>query len=243
MSRKKNNSSSHESVIYAVGDIHGCVDQLQKLHSLIRADAKSRKGKDKLIIYLGDYIDRGIDSRGVIEVLLSEPLKGFTCHYLKGNHEDMFLRFMAGEAVAQPWLTYGGASTLHSYGVMPPRSHNVNSDINRVRAALLTALPLDHLNFFRQLKLSYATAQHIFVHAGLKPGRSLEEQNDTDMMWIRGEFIQSNHDFGRVVVHGHHITPGPDVCPHRIGIDTGAFATGHLTCLAIDGAKTSFINT
>jgi serine/threonine protein phosphatase 1 len=229
--------------IYAVGDIHGCIEELRALHGLIQADAAAHPRRNALIVYLGDYIDRGMDSRAVVNLLLHEPLPGFESIHLKGNHEDILIRFLDDERIAPLWLANGGAATLLSYGVHPPTAASDRTELRRVQRELSDTLPPEHVAFLRQLRISYDAGDYFFVHAGVRPHVPIAQQTEEDMIWIRYEFLGSDSHFGKIVVHGHNITLAPEVRPNRIGIDTGAFASGRLTCLVIDGSSRSFICT
>lgn len=232
-----------EPRIYAVGDIHGCVEELRALLGLIQVDAAAHSDREKVIIYLGDYIDRGPDSRGVVDLLIKEPLPGFESVHLKGNHEDTLARFLEDARIAPLWLSFGGAATLLSYGVQPPGFSASDAALQRAGRELSASLPADHVAFYRRLRTKHLLGNYLFVHAGVRPGVPLGEQREEDMIWIRNEFLSSKADFGKIVVHGHNITPSPDIWPNRIGIDTGAFASGRLTCLVIDGSTRNFICT
>jgi serine/threonine protein phosphatase 1 len=212
---------------------------LRRLHTLIEHDAAAHAGRRKAIVYLGDYIDRGPDSRAVIDLLLDEPLGGFERIFLRGNHEDSLLRFLDDSEIGQGWLAYGGDSTVRSYGVRLPEV----AALAAVQRMLAESLPPRHIAFLRAAHLYHVEGDYAFVHAGFRPGLALDAQAEEDMLWIREEFLLSRADFGKIVVHGHNITNTPDVRRNRIGIDTGAFATGTLTCLALDGAERSFIST
>jgi len=236
-----------DSLIYAIGDIHGRADMLARLHGLIQADAARRQDSPSaqqrtLVIYLGDYIDRGPESRAVIDLLLHEKLAGFESIFLKGNHEDSLLRFLDDEQIGPAWLTYGGAGTLYSYGIRPP-DPSKPEELAAARQMLIDKLPAEHLAFYRDAKLLHIEGDYAFVHAGVRPRLPLNDQAPEDLMWIRDEFLQSGADFGKIIVHGHSITDRPDVRPNRIGIDTGAFATGRLTSLVLQGTERSFIAT
>jgi serine/threonine protein phosphatase 1 len=228
--------------IYAIGDIHGRRDLLTQLHDAIAVDARSAVNLDKVCIYIGDYVDRGDDSRGVIDLLLSAPLAGFRTVHLLGNHEDILLRFMEDPAVAPMWIANGGDATLYSYGV-DWRVHTQADDLEALRHALRAAVPANHLKFLRGLALSHAEGDYMFVHAGIRPGRELAQQDAADLIWIRDEFLSSQADHGRVVVHGHSISAQPELRDNRIGIDTGAFATGKLTSLVLEGDTRRFLQT
>jgi serine/threonine protein phosphatase 1 len=230
------------SRIYAIGDMHGRLDLLERLRTMIVEDAHRHPIDRKVVIYLGDYIDRGPDSRGVIDLLAREPLPGFESIFLKGNHEDRLLEFLVDPGVAPGWMTYGGDAALFSYGVRPPDARKVE-EILTAQQAFIAALPPEHLAFLRALKLVHIEGDYAFVHAGFRGGVPIEFQTPEDMMWIRNEFLSSDADFGKVAVHGHTITDHPEIRSNRIGIDTGAFATGTLTCLVLEGAERRFLAT
>ena len=229
--------------LYAIGDVHGCMELLRSLLGAIAEDAANHPAKRKVLVCLGDYVDRGGDSRAVIDCLLHHQPADFTCIFLKGNHEDAMVRFLDGEAIGASWIDQGAIATFFSYGVRPPRRPADAADLMRARNELAANLPDGHLDFLRALPLSHIEGDYLFVHAGLRPGLSLEQQDSEDMIWIRDEFLRSNFDFGKVVVHGHNIALEPEIRPNRIGIDTGAFASGRLTCLVLDGAERLFIQT
>ncbi len=229
--------------LYAIGDIHGRDDLLAQLSLLIHEDAYRRQAPRNVVVYLGDYVDRGRDSRAVIERLLHAPLPGFESVHLKGNHEDIMLRFLDDIGVAPSWLTYGGRETLESYGIAPPLPHAPPMELLEAQERLRAALPPEHLDFLRRLRLSHEEGDYVFVHAGVRPGVPLAAQRAEDMLWIRDEFLSSEASFGRVVVHGHTIKADPDVRTNRIGVDTGAFASGHLTALVAEGTEWYFLQT
>jgi len=229
--------------LYAVGDIHGRLDLLRTLTALIHDDAYRRQASRNVAIYLGDYVDRGRESRAVIDFLLDEPLPGFEHVHLRGNHEDVMLRFLTDITAGPSWLNFGGRETLESYGVDAPQPQAAPAELERARRALAACLPRAHLEFLRGLPLQHEEGDYFFAHAGVKPGVPLDQQREEDLLWIRGEFLSSNAEFGRIVVHGHSISPVPDVRRNRIGIDTGAFMSDRLTCLVIDGTEWSFLQT
>ena len=230
------------SRVYAVGDIHGRADLLRQIHQLIHEDAYAQQAERNVVVYLGDYIDRGPHSPEVLDILIHEPLPGFQSVHLAGNHEDTLLRFLGDGSVVELWLEYGGIPTLHSYGVKPPVLES-SRDILRAQEELREKLPPEHLRFMRGLALSHTEGDWFFVHAGCKPGVPLEAQVPEHALWIRGEFLGCEKDFGKIVVHGHTVTDEPVVRRNRIGIDTGAFASGRLTCLVLDGENWSFLQT
>jgi len=249
-SRKKSGVSPAPRVpagerVYAIGDVHGRLDLLKRLLGRIREDAAQAKSLRKSLVYLGDYVDRGPESKGVIDLLLSRPMKdaGFEEIPLMGNHEDILLQFLADVRVGPHWFAYGGMATLESYGVRPPRLMAAEEDLVRAQRELAAKIPLAHLEFLRRMKLKHEEGDYLFVHAGLRPGVALDQQIGQDLMWIRDEFLQSNADFGKLVVHGHTIAEEPQVKANRIGIDTGAYATGVLTALVLEGNERRFLQT
>lgn len=231
------------SCIYAIGDIHGALAPLIALHELIEADARRRSAQRRCLVYLGDYIDRGIDSSAVLDLLIDRPLAGFERVFLKGNHEDGLLRFLVDSDGGLPWLNYGGVATIYSYAIKPPDPPSSAEERHRAQSELLTKIPGSHLDFLDRLELYHTEGDYLFVHAGLRPGIAIESQAPEDMMWIREDFLESDAEFGKLIVHGHSITAEPDICSNRIGIDTGAYATGRLTCLVLEGTAQGFLTT
>lgn len=229
--------------VYAVGDIHGRDDLLRRLRRLIHEDAYRRQAPRNVVVYLGDYVDRGDGSRKVIDLLIGEPLPGFISVHLKGNHEDAMLRFLDDVTVAPSWLSFGGMETLMSYGIAPPPPHGLPAEFLVAQRSLVERLPRPHLDFLRRLKVSHEEGDYLFVHAGIRPGVALDEQREEDLMWIRDDFLRSEASFGRIVVHGHTITTEPEVRRNRIGIDTGAFMSGCLTALVLEGTDWFFLQT
>jgi serine/threonine protein phosphatase 1 len=230
------------SRVYAVGDVHGRVDLLRGINQLIHEDAYAEQAARNVVIYLGDYVDRGPASAEVIDVLLDEPIPGFETIHLAGNHEDTLLRFLSDPQVVKLWLNFGGAATLLSYGVRPPEPAS-EREVTRAQEELRQRLPERHLRFLRSLALSHTERDYFFVHAGVRPGVALDAQTPQDCLWIRDRFLSSTDDHGKIVVHGHTITDAPDVRRNRIGIDTGAFASGRLTCLVLQDESWSFLQT
>ena len=229
--------------IYAIGDIHGRVDLLRDMHQLIHEDAYRRQAPRNVVIYLGDYIDRGRESPAVIDVMLDEALPGFESIHLKGNHEDSLLRFLVDASIGPPWMFYGGAATLASYGVKPPDPATRPDELRRAQRELGQRLPARPRQFMAGLRLSHGEGDYFLAPAGVRPGVALERQNEQDLLWIRDEFLRADAEFGKIVVHGHSITARPDVQRNRIGVDTGAFASGTLTCLVLEGTDWSFLQT
>lgn len=223
------------SVVYAIGDIHGCLDQLRELEGFIREDAARRAASRRALVYLGDYVDRGPDSAGVIDHLIARPVPGFEIVHLMGNHERMMLDFLAVPADGAVWLANGGIETLASYGVEIDRWATRDRDALAAAAAQLDqALPDAHRRFLETLRLHHREGGALFVHAGIRPGVPLEAQAEDDLLWIRGAFLNSDGDHGAVVVHGHTPTERPELLANRIGIDTGACYGGALTAVGMD---------
>lgn len=234
-----------DTVIYAVGDIHGRLDLLSAIHDRITTDAQRRTARHKLVIYLGDYVSRGESSRRVVDRVLEWLPQGFQRITLKGNHEDLLLRFLGGELDAgRLWFDYDGFDALTHYGVaIPDREARDDESVAALRDRFAAALPPTHLDFFRSLPASYRAGDYFFVHGGVRPGVPLAEQNDHDCMWIRKSFLDSSAEHGAVVVHGHSISTEPVIRHNRIGIDTGAYRSGVLTCLVLDGTSRNFLQT
>jgi serine/threonine protein phosphatase 1 len=228
-------------IIYAVGDIHGCADLLNDLLAAIARDAAGRRATSATVIFLGDYIDRGPDSRGVIERLAAGPDFPARYVFLKGNHEAMILNFLANPASGSEWRQFGGLETLASYGV-DIRDTRLGRGLAQAAAALAAALPSRHLSFLQSLKLTASSGDFFFCHAGVKPGVPLHRQVAADLMWIRDEFIDSAASHGAIVVHGHTPVLEPDRRSNRINVDTGAYLTGQLSCAVIDGDGVTFLS-
>jgi len=228
---------------YAVGDIHGHLDALRPLIGKLRDDlAKSRPAERPLLVFLGDYVDRGPDSRGVIEAILALEAAGdFEVAALKGNHEAALLRFLADAGFGPNWLMNWGEATLRSYGVSPPALGAEAVETARVQAELAAALPAAHRAFLGRLAMSVSVGDYLFVHAGVRPGVALAAQDDQDLMWIRYEFLESDADFGKVVVHGHTPANRPELKANRIGIDTGVYYSGLLTAVRLQGSDRRII--
>ena len=229
--------------VYAVGDVHGRADLLERLHGLVAEDAARAPAVTMVLVYLGDYVDRGPDSRAVVDALVRRPLAGFDAVHIKGNHEDFLLTFLEDASVGEIWLMNGGGATLASYGVEAPAFAYGPAPFEPARAAFAARLPADHLAFLRALAPRHAVGDYLFVHAGVRPGVPLAAQRGADLMWIREPFLDSDDDFGCVVVHGHTPAAEPVVRANRIGIDTGAVFTDRLTCLVLDGPDVRFLHT
>jgi serine/threonine protein phosphatase 1 len=231
--------------VYAIGDIHGRSDLLERQHALIEADFSAKPVPIVHLIYLGDYIDRGSNPRGVLEILalLAQATSDFVkVTLLRGNHEEMLLRFLVDDSVGPSWCQLGGLETLQSYGI----------DVGKVlaetgyaglSACLRERLPAHHLRLLKQLKSTFAIGDYFFCHAGVRPGIALERQRDQDLLWIREKFLDATEDFGKIIVHGHSPVDEADFRINRINIDTCAYATGRLTCLVLEGSACRIICT
>ena len=229
--------------VYAVGDIHGESGALARLLEMIREDAASAPVARRVLVFLGDYVDRGLGSRQVIDLLLDDPAPDFERVFLKGNHDAGLLAFLEDAGIGPEWLGVGGQATLLSYGVALPPGPRTAAHLEGVREALAGVLPSGHRAFLEGLSLFHVEGSYAFVHAGIRPGVALEDQQEQDLLWIRDEFLDDRRDHGRVVVHGHSVSDRPEVLPNRIGIDTGAYATGRLTCLVLEGESRRFLAT
>jgi serine/threonine protein phosphatase 1 len=227
--------------IYAIGDIHGRLDLLNELLARISSDIALRPTVRPLYVFLGDYIDRGSASRETIDRLI-EHGKTHESVFLKGNHELIAIKCLSDRGLFDQWLRLGGLETLVSYGV-PAETLANGKQIAELQSAFHGALPQAHFRFFRDLKNSFECGDFFFAHAGVKPNVELSRQKEIDLLWIRGEFLTSTDDFGKIVVHGHTPTHEIEVAPNRINIDTGAFATGRLSCLVLEGEELSVIDT
>jgi serine/threonine protein phosphatase 1 len=220
--------------IYAVGDVHGCAERLANMHAAIAADLQARPVERPLLIHLGDYVDRGPDSAGVVQRLLDGPaIEGLPVINLVGNHEAMMLEALEGEPAAiRVWLANGGDRSLESWGIAP----------DSPPSEWAGRVPAEHLRQLRSLNLLHAAGDYLFVHAGIRPGIKLEEQEVEDLLWIREPFLSWDERLGPVVVHGHTPRPAPEVWPHRIGVDTGAVMGGALTCAVLEGNTVGFLS-
>jgi serine/threonine protein phosphatase 1 len=217
--------------IYAVGDIHGRADLLIETIARIEDDVRRRPIQHSVEVYLGDYIDRGPDSKKVID-LLAVRLVENRAVCLRGNHEAMLEGFLEDPAYLCHWRQLGGMQTLASYGIFPHSRRETEADLQR---RFRRVFPHTHDLFLQCLRYSFCYGDFLFVHAGIRPGISIGRQDINDLIWIRHEFLDSAQTHGRFVVHGHTPVPHPDIRPNRVNIDTGAWHTGTLTCIAIEG--------
>lgn len=242
-----NDTDGHR--IYAIGDIHGCIDELEHTQANIRRDLQNRPHQNPVTIYLGDYIDRGLDSRGVIDNLIAEAAAPHHTHMLLGNHDEMLLTYRKDPSIPiRPngpkvnkihWLHQlgGGVETLRSYGV----DGATDKDPYATQRAFIDTLPDAHLRFFNNLELTVRIGSYLFVHAGINPDADFEAQTLDDLIWIREPFLSSTKDFGFTVIHGHTPVQEVENCGNRIAIDTGAVFNGLLTCLVLENGDQSVL--
>lgn len=224
----------HGVRIYAVGDIHGRSDLLSRVLRGIDADCRRRPADRPITVFIGDYIDRGPDSRAVLDLLLKWR-RDNEAVFIRGNHETFLPRFLGDSRTLDSWRQNGGLETLLSYGLKPTISPDRHEQV-KLADELADALPREHLEFLESLDLSFSCGDYLFVHAGIRPGVPIQEQTEDDLLWIREEFLAHEQPFERFVVHGHTPVNVPDLRSNRINIDTGAFATGRLTCIVIEGS-------
>lgn len=224
--------------VYAVGDIHGRLDLLDPLLSSIASDIAAHPGEQAELIFLGDFIDRGPESKAVIDRLAAGDLPA-PATFLMGNHEEMLLSFLERPEDASQWLLNGGEETLRSYGMVP---EDLARHPEAARDRLLQVMPGAHLEFFESLQLSMARSGYFFCHAGVRPGVPLDQQDRFDLLWIREPFLTYEGDFGKVVVHGHTPVRRVESLANRVGVDTGAFIWGRLSAVALSGAERRIID-
>ena len=220
--------------IYAIGDIHGRLDCLRALEDCIRRDLDSQPAARPVIIHLGDYVDRGADSRGVLEALQAPALPGVERRFLRGNHEEMLMQVLEEPGRLAEWRGIGGLETLHSYGVdLQPALRGGPAE--EVIADFNSRLPSAHLAFLQRSEMLLRIGDYAFVHAGVRPGVPLTGQLASDLLWIREPFLGHDGDFGARVVHGHTPVEEADIRPNRINVDTGAYLSDVLTAAVLEG--------
>lgn len=224
--------------VYTIGDIHGQLDLLNDLAELIRADLFSGPS-EAMTIFLGDYVDRGPNSAGVLERLsradFPTPIRA-----LRGNHEEVVLRFFEDASVLESWRRFGGIETLRSYGVnVSEATRGVGYD--RAQESLLARMPPRHKTFLTETVFATSLGDYFFCHAGVRPGVALDRQSPKDLLWIREEFLRHEGAWDKVVVHGHTPVRDPEIRPNRINVDTGAFASSILTAVVLEGAERRFL--
>lgn len=232
-------ASTGGRLVYAVGDIHGHLDLLDAMLRIIAEDAAAQPLTGRpAIVFVGDYIDRGPASAGVIDRLIglkavSDAQTGVEARFLMGNHEQTLLSFLDSAEAGPAWVEFGGGETLASYGIVRPASRNDSDGWNAAWEQFQVAFPARHRAFLSGLELSASYGDYLFVHAGVRPGVPLDRQDPEDLMWIRGDFLSRPHGLDQVVVHGHTPEEEPFLGPDRINIDTGAYATGVLTAVRL----------
>jgi serine/threonine protein phosphatase 1 len=228
--------------LYAIGDVHGRLDLLNELLEQIDADDARRGDAKTDLIFLGDLIDRGPDSRGVVEKVMSLCAASAHVRCLGGNHEDLLLRCHEGDKeAASVFNRAGGRATMLSYGVSEDEYDS--ADAEEAVAIVARVVPDTHVRFLSSLEDFVQAGDYLFVHAGIRPGRAIDQQSREDMRWIRHEFTRNRDDHGVMVIHGHTITEDVDAQINRVGIDTGAFHTGKLTAIGMEGRERWFLQT
>ena len=228
--------------VYAIGDIHGRLDLLNQALALIEADIEARKHARNIIVFLGDLIDRGPSSAEVIERVRTYHRSAVRTVFLSGNHEEVLLRLLRGESqFLRDWLTFGGAECAKSYGIKPASLKRM--DLGKAVATLRQKIPDAHQQFLKSFVDTFRIGSYLFVHAGVRPGVPLAEQTQSDLRWIREPFLENDHDHGFIVVHGHTIAEQIDVRQNRIGLDTGAYRSGVLTAIGLEGRERWFLQT
>ena len=226
---------------YAVGDVHGRLDLMLDLLRQIERDNERRGPAKTYLIFLGDLVDRGPDSRGVVDHLIRQPPRFHRTVFLKGNHEEFFLSVLNREDNnVQRWLTYGGLECAESYGVSP--GWFLNASQGELVDRLIEQVPRAHVEFLSNMADTFRFGDYLFVHAGIRPGVALEQQISGDLRWIREGFLDDSSDHGVMVVHGHTIVDAPEERPNRIGVDTGAYKTGLLTAIGLEGSERWFLH-
>ncbi|MBK3665311.1 serine/threonine protein phosphatase [Bradyrhizobium diazoefficiens] len=220
--------------IYAISDIHGCAHLLQPMLRVIDADVARSRPPYAIEIFMGDYIDRGPDTRATLDILIERSRRG-NAVFLKGNHEAFLVKVFEDPSLFEDWLRVGGAQTLMSYGLAPPDL--TRDEPETILRNLMRVMPMEHLQFLDNLRLSFTCGDFFFVHAGVRPGVPLAEQRERDLLWIRDEFLRSDERFGKYIVHGHTPVRNAEFLENRVNIDTGAYATGNLTLMSIQGSR------
>lgn len=239
-SSRPRGASGHRA--YVIGDIHGRLDLLDHLLGMIHRDLDERPTRKTLLVFVGDLIDRGPSSAQVIERLRTYRRSGVKPLFLLGNHEEVLLRILGGDPLPiASWLKFGGAQCLASYGA--DATALARSSDTQVLEEVRKVIPKAHVDFLKTFADTCRFGDYLFVHAGIRPGVELDLQAQSDLRWIREPFLLDDSDHGFVVVHGHTITSGVDEQVNRIGIDTGAYRSGLLTALAIEGERRWFLDT
>jgi serine/threonine protein phosphatase 1 len=227
--------------IYAIGDIHGCCELLKKIHQKIIDDAKAHDHKDIVVVYMGDYIDKGPKSKEVIDSLINNPFDGYKKIFLKGNHEWVMMNFLNNPEIGTSWLRYGGDETLKSYGVNIHSANGQKKSNQQLSEDLERVISADHMAFYDKLRLSHVEGDYFFVHAGIRPGVEIEDQNQEDLLGIREEFVKYKKPFDKKVIFGHTIFDKAINQSNKIGVDSGAYLFGRLSCVVLDDYEVNFI--
>ncbi len=227
--------------VYVIGDVHGRLDLLRPLIDRIGEHSKTQGPVDSMhIVFLGDLIDRGDQSAGVLKFVHMISQRNDCVITLMGNHEELMLRTYDGESsVLRVWMRTGGSETLRSYGLVPPAR---DADPRAFLAQMKRAIPAEIIEWLRLRPLTVRSGDYLFCHAGIRPGVALRKQSKADLLWIRDEFLNDNSAHGAVIVHGHSICAAPEVFDNRIGLDTGAYKTGLLTALYLEGTRRELIS-
>ncbi|WP_426032182.1 metallophosphoesterase family protein [Caulobacter sp. DWP3-1-3b2] len=231
-------------MIYAVGDVHGRLDLLSRMVEMIREDVNISVPRSlPMLVFLGDLIDRGPDSAGCLGIVLSLKAEGW-CEVvcIRGNHEHSMLQFVDEGVGGAAWCAHGGGATLASYGVDLPAEPS-DSAWKNIRWRLSSQVPGTHWDLLRSMPLWATCEDYLFVHAGVRPGTPLKDQDPVDLLWIRQPFLKARWPADRVVVHGHTVLAAPELKPWRIGVDTGAYLTGVLTAVRLHGYERSLLQT
>jgi len=240
----RRSSTPPGTVIWAVGDVHGRLDLLEPLVEAVVADLAASTPARKILVFLGDYIDRGPDSRGVIDLLVRlKGRAGIETHFLRGNHEDRMEAFLTQPDLGPGWCDYGGREALMSWGVTPPMLKTDTAAWVAACAALNAAVSDDQRAFLCDQESGLVIGDYFFAHAGARPGVALARQNPQDLMWMRGAFLDHPAPFEQVVVHGHTPSQTVHADHRRIGIDTGGYATGVLTALRLEDEAREVLQT
>ena len=228
--------------VYAIGDVHGRLDLLIKLLEMVNKDIAAHADFQNNVVFLGDYIDRGPDPAGVIDHLIDLSIPDTTCVCLMGNHERYMMDIAKGTALIEMWFRNGGRTTAKSYGIEVGTS-DITQDVDQFRDALQENVPDRHWQFLQGLKTSWRIGSVFFAHAGVNPARSLDQQTEQDLIWIREKFLHSERDHGALIVHGHTPGPEPEVLRNRINVDTLAYQSGHLTAAILENSHCRFLTT
>lgn len=233
-----------DTIVWAIGDIHGCSDLLRALTDAVLDDVAACQPKETVLVFLGDYVDRGPDSKGVLDLLSDLSRRTDTqVHFLRGNHEERMEAFLSQPQLGPGWCEYGGRECLGSFGIVPPGASDGPELWEEASRSLNAALDENHRAVLASLKASVALGDFFFAHAGAEPGVPLGEQDPEALMWIRGRFLNDRNAFEKMIVHGHTPEPEVHVDNRRVGIDTGAYATGVLTALRLADSRKDVVQT